>query len=133
MSIISITVGKNPMEEMEEPSKSTRESEKQYLNAILKRTEWFWFISKANHKHHSNPSLFLNHWSWRSRSWPFLWRPRPSRTNTQKRCPFHHRGLECKLGSQEILGVTGKFGLGVQNEARQRLTEFCQEKANVLF
>ena len=27
----------------------------------------------------------------------FLWRPiRPSRTNTQKRCPFHHRGLECK-------------------------------------
>ena len=67
----------------------------QYLSAILKRTEWFWFISKANHKHHSNnPSLFLNHWSWRSRSWPFLWRPRPSRTNTQNRCPFHHRGMQ---------------------------------------
>ena len=32
-----------------------------------------------------------------------------------------------KVGSQEILGVTGKFGLGVQNEAGQRLTEFCQE------
>ena len=30
-----------------------------------------------------------------------------------------------KVGSQEILGVTGKFGLGVQNEAGQRLTEFC--------
>ena len=30
-----------------------------------------------------------------------------------------------KVGSREILGVTGKFGLGVQNEARQRLTEFC--------
>ena len=30
-----------------------------------------------------------------------------------------------KVGSQEIPGVTGKFGLGVQNEARQRLTEFC--------
>ena len=42
---------------------------------------------------------------------------RPSRTNTQKRCPFHDRGLESKVGSQEIPGVTGKFGLGVQNEA----------------
>ena len=42
-----------------------------------------------------------------------------------------------KLGSQEIPGVTGKFGLGVQNEAGQRLTEFCQENslviANTLF
>ena len=32
-----------------------------------------------------------------------------------------------KVGSQETLRVTGKFGLGVQNEARQRLTKFCQE------
>ena len=32
-----------------------------------------------------------------------------------------------KVGSQAIPGVTGKFGLGVQNEAGQRLTEFCQE------
>ena len=33
-----------------------------------------------------------------------------------------------KVGSQEISGVIGKFGLGVQNEASQRLTEFCQEQ-----
>ena len=32
-----------------------------------------------------------------------------------------------KVGNQEIPGVTGKFGLGVQNEAGQRPTEFCQE------
>ena len=42
-----------------------------------------------------------------------------------------------KEGSQETPGVTGKFGLGVQNEAGQRLIEFCQENAlviaNVLF
>ena len=42
-----------------------------------------------------------------------------------------------KVGRQEIPGVTGKFGLGVQNEAGQRLTEFCQENtlaiANILF
>ena len=35
-----------------------------------------------------------------------------------------------KVGSQETPGVTGKFGLGVQNEGGQRLIEFCQEKAN---
>ena len=42
-----------------------------------------------------------------------------------------------KVGSQEIPGVTSKFGLGVQNEAGQRLIEFCQENtlviANTLF
>ena len=36
-----------------------------------------------------------------------------------------------KVGSQEIPGVTGKFGLGVQNEAEQRLIDFCQENALV--
>ena len=36
-----------------------------------------------------------------------------------------------KIGSQETPGVTGKFGLGVQNEAWQRLIEFCQENALV--
>ena len=42
-----------------------------------------------------------------------------------------------KVGSQETPGVTGRFGLGVQNEAGQRLIEFCQENAlliaNTLF
>ena len=42
-----------------------------------------------------------------------------------------------KVGSQETPGVTGKFGLGMRNEAGQRLIEFCQEKAlviaNILF
>ena len=37
-----------------------------------------------------------------------------------------------KIGSQEIPGVTGKFGLGVQNEAGQRLIEFSQENAVVI-
>ena len=37
-----------------------------------------------------------------------------------------------KVGSQEIPGVTGKFSLGVQNEAGQRLIEFCQENALVI-
>ena len=37
-----------------------------------------------------------------------------------------------KLGSQETPGVTGKFGLRIQNEAGQRLIEFCQENALVI-
>ena len=37
-----------------------------------------------------------------------------------------------KVGSQELPGVTGKFGLGVQNEAGQSVTEFCQENALVI-
>ena len=37
-----------------------------------------------------------------------------------------------KVGSQEIPGVTGKFGLGVQNEAGQRLIDFCKENALVI-
>ena len=39
MTIISTTVGRNPVDEMEEPSRSTKESEMQYLDAISKMTE----------------------------------------------------------------------------------------------
>ena len=60
---------------------------------------------------------------------------RPFRTNTPKRC----KDVLCiigdwntKVGSQEIPGVTGKFGLGVQNEAGQRLIEFSQENTLVI-
>ena len=61
----------------------------QYLDAISKRTEWSLFLG--------NPSLCPNEQCWRSWSWKILWRPtRPFRSNTQKRCPFHYRGLECK-------------------------------------
>ena len=78
---------------------------------------------RQNIQYHSNPSVGPSQLCWRSWSWIVLWRPkRPSRTNTQKRWPFHYRGLEYK-----ILGVTGKFGLGVQNESGQKLIEFCQE------
>ena len=50
----------------------------------------------------------------------------------KKRCPFHYRGLERKVRSQETPGVTGKFGLGIWNEAGQRLIEFCQANALVI-
>ena len=45
---------------------------------------------------------------------------------------FHYRGLECKSRKSRTPRVTGKFGHGVQNEAGQRLIEFCQENALVI-
>ena len=67
----------------------------------------------------------------------FLWGPiRPSRTSTKKKKKkdvlFIIGDWSAKVGNQEIHRVTGKFGLGVQSEAGQRLTEFCQENAQVI-
>ena len=61
-----------------------------------------------------------------------------TRTNTPKKHVLFIIGdWNAKVWSQETTGVTGKFGLGVQNEAGQRLTGFCQENtlviANTLF
>ena len=62
-----------------------------------------------------------------------LWRPtRPSRTNTQKDVFLIIGDWNAKIGSQETPGVTGTFGLGVWNEAGQRLIEICQENALVI-
>ena len=62
---------------------------------------------------------------------------RLSRTNTQKYILFIIGDWNAKVGSQERPGVTGRFGLGVQNEAGQRLIEFWEENtlviANTLF
>ena len=55
----------------------------------------------------------------------------------QKDVLFITGDWNAKVGSQETPGVTGKFGLGEQNEVGQRLIEFCQENAlviaNILF
>ena len=54
------------------------------------------------------------------------------RLTPKKDVPFIIEDYNAKVGSQEIPGVRGKFGLGVQNEAEQKLTEFCQKNALVL-
>ena len=61
------------------------------------------------------------------------WRPtRPFRTNTQEDVLFIIGDWNAKVGKQETPGVTGKFGLRVQNEVGQRPIEFCQENALVI-
>ena len=80
----------------------------------------------------------LTHWCWRSWSWSDLWRPRrPPINNAKKDVIFIIGDWNAKAGSQEIPRVTEKFGLGVQNEAGERLTKFCKEnvlvRGNILF
>ena len=57
------------------------------------------------------------------------------RTNTKKKkCPFYQQGLECKIRKPKDTWSKGKLGLGVQNEAGQRLTELnTLVIANTLF
>ena len=50
----------------------------------------------------------------------------------EKRCPFHYRGLECKSRKSRDSWSNRQVGIGVQNEARQRLTEFCLENTLVI-
>ena len=52
-------------------------------------------------------------------------------THTQ-RYPFHHRGLECKSRKSRDTWRNRQVCLGAQNEARQRLTEFCEENTLVI-
>ena len=107
----------------------------QHLGAISKTPEWSLFISKANH---SVSCLCSNHWCLRSWNWLVLWGPtRCSRMNTKNNVLFIIEDWNAKVESQEMSGMTGEFGLGVQNETGQRLMESCQENtlvaANTLF
>ena len=62
-----------------------------------------------------------------------LWRSiRPFRTNTQKDVLFIIGDLNAKVQSQQTPGITDKFGRRVQNEAGQRLIEFCQENTLII-
>ena len=128
MTIITTTVGKNPIGEMEVPSNS--------LYALL----------GCNLQ---NNRMMLGHFQGK----PFngtviqIHAPTTDAEETEADESYQPEDLELtpkkdvifiigdwseKEASQEIPGVSGKFGLGVQNEARQRLTEFCQENALVI-
>ena len=61
-----------------------------------------------------------------------LWWHKDLLEHQKKRCPFHHRDWNAKVGSQKIPGVTGSLALGTQNEAGKRLTDFCQENTLVI-
>ena len=94
------------------------------VHGILQATilKWVIFPSPGDHP---NPGI-------EPRSPPLQAHSLPFRTNTQNDVLFIIGDWNAKVGSQETHGVTGKFGLGVQNEAGQRLIESCQEHALVI-
>ena len=87
-------------------------------------------------QHHSSKASILQHSAFFTvqLSHPYMTTGEtiPPRTNTKNDILFIIGDWNAKVGIQEITGVTGKFGLGIQKEAGQRLIEFCQENALVI-
>ena len=106
----------------------------QYLDAISKMTEWSLFFSKANHSIsrviHAYAITSNTEEAEVERFYEDL--QDLLKLTPKKDVLFIIGDWNAKVGSQEIPGVTGKFGLGEENEAGQRLIEFCQENALVI-
>ena len=103
------------------------------LDAISKTTKWSLLPRQTIQYLHGNPSLCHNQQCWRSWSWWFYEDLQDLIELTPKKDVLFITGdWNAKVGSQETPGVTDKFDLGVQKEARQWLIEFCQENALVI-
>ena len=120
--------GQESLEEMEQPSWSTKKSEMQYLGAISKNDRMILVPFQGKP---FNITLCPNH----------IYAPTTDAeeaevdqlTPTPRKDVLSVTGdWNAKVGSQEVHGLTGKFDLQVQNKAGQRLTEFCQENALVI-
>ena len=130
MTIISTTAGRNPSEEMEWPSWSTKESEMQYLDAINLKNDRMISVRFQGKPFNigvikayaptSNAEEAEIEWFYEDLQDLLELTPK-------KDVLFITGDLNAKVGSQETPGVTGKFSLGIWNEAGQRLLEFCQE------
>ena len=113
------TVGKNPLEEMEQPSESTQESKMQYLDEISKNDRMtsvrfqgkpFNITAIQVYAPTSNPEEAEVECFYEDLQ-DFL-----KLSKTPKDVLFNIRDQNAKVGSQEIPEVTGQFGVGVQNE-----------------
>ena len=137
MTIISTTVGKNSLEEMEEPSLSARESKMQYLDAMSKTKEWSLFQGKPFSIIVIQVCAPISNAEEAEVEWFYEDLQDLLEQTPKKDVLFIIGDWNANVGSQEIPGVTGKSGLGVLNEVGQRLIGFCQENtlviANTLF
>ena len=133
MTIISTTVGRNPSEEMEQPSWSTR-VQNAVLGCNLKNDR---IISVCFQGKPFNITVIqvyaLNSNAEEAEVEQFYEDLQDLLELTSKKVVLFIIGYwNVKVRSQETTGVTGKFGLGIRNEAGQRLIEFCQENALVI-
>ena len=109
----------------------------QYLDAISKMTELSWMISVSFQGKPFNITVILVYAPTRDAEEAEVEQFYEDLKDLLELAPkkgvlFIIGDWNVKVGSQEIHGVIGKFGLGVQNEASQRLTEFCHENALVI-
>ena len=104
----------------------------QYLDAISKMTEWSLFVSRANHFSITVIQLYAPASNAEDAEQFYENLQDLVELTPQNDGLFIIENWNAKVGSQEIPGVTGKFGLGVQNKAGERLTEFCQENTLVI-
>ena len=139
LTIISTTAGRNPSEEMEWPSWSTKESKNAVLGYNLKNDR---MISvRFQGKPFNITVIQVYAPTSNAKEAEVEWFYEDLQDLLELTCQndilFIIGDWNAKVGSQETPGVTGKFGLGIRNEEGQRLKEFCQENtlviANTLF
>ena len=106
----------------------------QYLGAISKITKLPWFVSKENHLIITVIQVYVPTTNAKEAEVEWFCEDLQDLLELTPKTDvlFIMGDWNAKAGSQEIPGVTGKFGLGVQNEVRQRLTEFCQENTLII-
>ena len=106
----------------------------QYLDEISKMTEWSLFVSKGKPFNITVIQVYVSNSNAEEAEVERFYEDLQELLElTPKKDVFFIIGdWNAKVGSQETPGVTGKFGLEVQNETGQRLIEFCQENALVI-
>ena len=133
MTIISTTAGRNTSEEMEYPSLSTT-VQNTVLGCNLKNDRMISvrFQGKPFNITVIQPYALISNTEEAEVEWFNEALQDLLELTPKKHVLFIIGDWNAKVGSQETPGVTGKFGLGIQNEAGQRLTEFCQDDALVI-
>ena len=102
------------------------------MQSQKQQNDFCWF-PRQTIQYHSNPSLYLTSNAEEAEvEWSYEDLQELLELTSKKDILFIIGDWKAKVGSQETLGVIGKFGLGVQNEAGQRLIEFCQENTQVI-
>ena len=134
MTIISTTVGKNPLEKMELAIIVNKRVRNAVFGCNLKNDRMIsvHFQSKPFNITVIQVYALTNNAKEAEVEWFYEDLQDHLELTPKKDVLFIIGVWNTKVGSQEIPGVTGKFGLGVQNETGQRLTEFCQENALVI-
>ena len=133
IAIIYTTVGKNPLEEMEYPSQSTK-----VWNAVLgcnlknDRMISVYFQGKPFNTTVIQVYAPTSNAEESEVKWFYDDLQDLLEITSKKHVLFILGDWNANVGSQESPGVTGKFDLGVQNEAGQRLVEFCHENARII-